>query len=265
MILLLGGTGDSARLALELAEAGYKVLVSTATEISLDMETHPNLCRRSGKLDEEGMARLVRDEGVRAIVDATHPYATLARRTARRVAERLNVPYFTLTRPTGIPEGEGIRLADSHEEAAKIACSKGRPVFLTTGVKNLEPYVRESQRTGVKLIVRVLAEETSLAACRAAGIDEEFIIAKRGPFSVEENRSAMKRYGIGVIVTKDSGSSGGTPEKLEAARLEGCLVVVIRRPDQPNHNVFDKSSDLVHAVLTKIPRNSSHKGSSLLT
>jgi len=260
MILLLGGTRDSARLALELAEAGYKVLVSTATGISLEMEAHPNLYRRSGKLDEEGMARVVRDEGIRAIVDATHPYATLVRKTARRVAERMNVPYLTLTRPAGIPEGEGIRLADSHEEAASIACSSGRPVFLTTGVKNLEPYVRESRRTGVKLVVRVLAEDTSLSACRAAGIDEELIIAKRGPFSVEENRSAMKKYKIGVIVTKDSGSSGGTPEKLEAARLKGCLVVVIRRPDQPADNVFDQSSDLVHAVLTTIPRNSAHEG-----
>ena len=248
MILLLGGTSDSARLALDLAEGDYKVLLSTATDIPLDMASHPNIRRRSGKLDEEGMTLLIDKGGIHAIVDATHPYATLARRTARRVAERLNIPYFTLIRPIVVHDGDGIRLAHDHEHAASIASSTGRPVFLTTGVNNLEPYVRESRRTGVKLVVRVLPETTSLAACRASGIDEESIITGKGPFSTEENRSVINRYEIGVLVTKDSGPSGGTPEKLEAARLEGCLAIVVMRPYQPPDNAFETPSDLIHAM-----------------
>ncbi|HYA13554.1 MAG TPA: precorrin-6A reductase, partial [Syntrophales bacterium] len=253
MILLLGGTGDTAPLALGLAEAGYKVLVSTATDIPLDVGAHANIQRRTGRLDEEGMTRLVRDRGIKAIVDSTHPYATIARKTARRVTDRTDVPYFTLIRPTVITEGQGIVLAGSHEEAAGLACATGRPVFLTTGVKNLEPYAKEARRTGIKLIVRVLPERASFEACRNAGIDEEFIITKRGPFSVEDNRSVMKRYGIGVIVTKDSGPSGGTPEKLEAACIEGCLVVVVKRPDRPVHDAFEKHADLLAAVIARIP------------
>jgi precorrin-6x reductase len=31
-------------------------------------------------------------------------------------------------------------------------------------------------------------------------------------------------------VTKDGGAAGGVPEKLEAARREGCEVVVVARP-----------------------------------
>ena len=248
MILLLGGTSDSARLALELAEEGYNVLLSTATDIPLNMAVHPNIRRRSGKLDEEGMTLLARERGIRAIVDATHPYATLVRRTARRVTECINIPYFTLIRPICVPEGEWIRMADGHEEAASIACSTGQPVFLTTGAKNLEPYVREARRTGVMLIVRVLPEETSLAACRTCGLDQESIITGKGPFSIEENRSVMKRHGIGVLVTKDSGPSGGTPEKLEAARLESCLAVVMKRPFQPSDKAFKRPSDLIHAI-----------------
>jgi len=254
MILLLGGTGDTAPIARELAERGYKVLVSMATEISLELGTHPNISRRVGKLDEEGLARIIREGGIRAIVDSTHPYARLVRTTARRVSRRLEIPYFALSRRTGIPSGGIITLAASHEEAARIACSTGRTVFLTTGVKNLKPYVKEARRTGSKLIVRVLPAKSSLDACRALGIDEEFIIAKRGPFSVDENRSVMKRFGAGVLVTKDSGPAGGTPEKLEAARLEGCSVVVVKRPDEPTHDTFEKHSDLISAVMARVPR-----------
>lgn len=254
MILLLGGTGQTAPLTMGLAEAGYKVLVSTATDIPLDVGVHTNIQRRMGRLDEEGMAFLIRDKGIMAIVDSTHPYATVARKTARQVADRLQIPYFTFIRPTGIITGEEIMLADSHEEAARIACSGGRPILLTTGVKNLKPYAKEAQRAGIKLIVRVLPERASIEACRTAGINDEFIIAKRGPFSVGDNRLVMKRYGIGVLVTKDSGPSGGTPEKLEAARLEGSLVVIIRRPHQQARGAFEKHEDLIAAVMAMFPK-----------
>jgi precorrin-6A/cobalt-precorrin-6A reductase len=254
MILLLGGTSDTAPIARELAERGCKVLVSMVTEISLELGTHPNISRRAGKLDEEGMARLIGEDGIGAIVDATHPYATLVRKTARRVSRRLNIPYFAFIRPSGIPNGEDIILAASHEEAARIACTKSHTVFLTTGVTNLKPYVKEAQRTGSKLVVRVLPVKLSLDACRALGIDDEFIIAKRGPFSVDENRSVMKRFGAGVLVTKDSGPAGGTPEKLEAARLEGCSVVVVKRPHEPAQDAFEKHSDLISAVLARVTR-----------
>ena len=38
--------------------------------------------------------------------------------------------------------------------------------------------------------------------------------------------------GAKALVTKDSGAAGGLPEKLEAARLEGVSVILIRRPEE---------------------------------
>lgn len=46
MILLLGGTADTAILATMLAEAGYDVLVSTATGIPLATGDHPRIRRQ---------------------------------------------------------------------------------------------------------------------------------------------------------------------------------------------------------------------------
>lgn len=230
------------------------MLVSTATDIPLDVGKHPRIHRRTGPLDGDSMAALVREKRVGAIVDATHPYATAAHATARQAADRMGVPCLRWVRAGGISEGEGITVADGHEEAARKAFSFGRPVLLTTGSRNLAPYVRESRRTGTPLAARVLPQPESLESCRAAGVAEGFIITGRGPFSVEENRAVIRKHGIGVLVTKDSGDAGGVADKLEAARAEGCQVVVVRRPAEPTEDTFDTPEGLFRAISDGLPR-----------
>ena len=90
MILLLGGTAETAGLALMIAEKGFKVLVSTATDIRLDIPGHPKITARKSRLDEDGMAALVQASGINALVDCTHPYAVQAHETAARIA----APFF---------------------------------------------------------------------------------------------------------------------------------------------------------------------------
>ena len=91
-----------------------------------------------------------------------------------------------------------------------------------------------------------------MAACRAAGISSANMIAARGPFSVEDNLSAIEKYHIGVIVIKDSGQSGGTPEKVKAAQIKGCRIVAVMRPAGSASDAFEDISLLVSAVKAKI-------------
>jgi precorrin-6A/cobalt-precorrin-6A reductase len=253
MILLLGGTKETGCIAQGLAEAGYEVLVSQASDIPLDIGSHPRIRRRRGELDEGRLAALIREREIKAIVDSTHPYARIIRASARRVAERASILYLTLIRPSGIANTDGILWAADHEESARIAFSLGAPVLLTIGSRNLSPYAEESRRTKIPVTVRVLPYADSLRACEAEGFPQERVIPGRGPFSVEENRTVLRKYRIGVLVTKDSGHAGGAPEKMEAARLEGCRVVAIRRPDYGFGGVFDNPEDLVNAVKSRIP------------
>jgi len=252
MILLLGGTAETAPLALEIARKAFHVLVSTATDIPLTLPPCPKIRTRHGRLDETGLAELVQTSGIRALVDCTHPYAELAHRTSRQVAALMSIPCFTLIRPSGIEEGDPVQYAASHEEAAILAFSYRFPVLLTTGTRNLAPYVREAARTHARLIVRVLPERDSLAACRAQGISDEDIIARRGPFSVEDNRSAIRNFSIGVLVAKDSGRAGGTPEKIAAARDEACRIIVVQRPELQSDRAFTSPEELVQALAAML-------------
>ncbi len=251
MILLLGGTSETAPLATALAEAGHRVLVSTATDVPLDVGDRPSIRRRSGPLGVAGMADLIRGRGIRAVVDATHPYAQEATRTAQEACRAAGVPYFNLMRPPTVTTGPHIHLAADHDGAARMAAAFGAPILLTTGTRNLEPYVVAARARGRRLLARVLPQPESLDACRSAGIAEEAVIAARGPFSVEANRETLRRHGIRVLVTKDSGVAGGVPAKIEAARAEGCEVVIVARPTAPPQNSYSSVAELLAAIQTR--------------
>ena len=254
MILLIGGTSETAPLASGLAKAGYEVLVSTATAAPLAIGDHPRIARRAGRLDEEEMVALGKEKGIRAIVDAAHPYAVSAHAAAHNAAQRLGIPCLVFRRTTADAKGENIRFAADHAEAAEMAFAEGRPVLVTTGSRNLAPYAEAARRTGVPLAVRVLDAPESFAACRASGIPEERIIAGRGPFSVEENLAAIRRFGIAVIVTKESGPAGGIDAKLAAAHQANCLLIVLRRPQTPTSNpAFDHPAALICTLQDLVP------------
>jgi len=254
MILLLGGTSETAPIARGLARAGYQVLASKATNIVQKNDVEPNITQRIGMLDKASMMQLIREKNINAVVDCTHPYALKVRQTARAAAAQAAIPYFTIIRPEIVAENEEIIFAADHAEAAVIACASGRPVLLTTGSKNLAPYIRESRKQNVRLVVRVLPEAESISACTTAGIQPDCIITGRGPFSLEENRQVIKKYKIGVLVTKDSGKAGGVEEKLRAAHLEGCRVIVVRRVKQPTKNVFADTEKLLAAVMAEVEK-----------
>jgi precorrin-6A/cobalt-precorrin-6A reductase len=263
MILLIGGTSETAPLASGLAEAGYAVLVSMATAAPLTIGDHPRISRRVGRLDEEGMVALGNEKGIGAIVDAAHPYAEAAHAAAHNAAKRLGIPCLVFRRPEALTPESGrrsdatespVRFAADHTEAAEMAFAFGRPVLLTTGSRNLAPYAEAARRTGIPFAVRVLDIPESLAACRAAGIPEDRIIAGRGPFSVTENLAAIHRFGIGVIVTKESGRAGGIEAKLAAADQANCRLVVLRRPAMPASGpAFDHPLHLISSLADLVP------------
>ncbi|MBI5686130.1 MAG: precorrin-6A reductase [Verrucomicrobia bacterium] len=257
MILLLGGTSETAPLAEAIADAGCEVLVSTATDVPLAVGNRPRISHRSGRLTEVEMTELIRERAVRAIVDATHPYASNVRATAERVAAETGILYLTFIRPGGVGEEDGVRFAADHSEAARLACEAGKPILLTVGSKNVGVYAAEAVCCNIPLFARVLPHPDSLQLCRSAGLSDDHIITGRGPFTADENSRLIRQFGIGVVITKDSGEAGGVPAKLEAARAERCLLIVVGRPPQQSAHAFNDMQALVDELRQRLAPSSS--------
>ena len=200
-------------------------------------------------MDEHDLGELVDRRGICAIVDATHPYAVEIRAAAIRVADDKGIPYLCFLRPAAIdPSMSGVEIVPDHRAAALAAFGRGRPVLLTTGTRNLGPYVEQARATQLPLVVRVLDHPESLDACLRAGIPRERVLLGRGPFFIEDNRRHLRSFGIGVLVMKDSGVAGGVTEKLQAAQAENCQVVVVARPAIGDHKVVTDVDTLIAAL-----------------
>lgn len=245
-ILLVGGTSETRPVAEVLLAAGHEVLVSQATEVELDLPGDPRLALRRGRLDRDGFRQLAGEGAISHVVDASHPFAVDLHRELGRACAEMGIPRIRYERPA-IPPPSGVEIVSDHFGAAQAATAHRLPILLTTGSRHLAPYAEAARRAGLPLFARVLPGEESIRACREVELPFSRIEFDRGPFSVEQTRALLRRWGIGVIVAKDGGAASGLMERLEAARREGVAAVLVRRPDPESG-----STDTFAGILERI-------------
>lgn len=227
-VALFGGTSEGRRLALYLAESGVAVHVFVATGYGEEMiEPAENLTVAARRLDAGEMAAELRTLGGEVVIDATHPYAHEVTANIRAACAETGIEYMRLKRARSA-EGDVRVVADAAEAAAVLDTLPGK-VLLTVGSKELAKF------TGVRafeerLFARVLPSPEVVAGCAELGFRGRSLICMQGPFTREMNTAMLRMLDCRVLVTKDSGREGGTPEKLAAAADCGATVILISRP-----------------------------------
>ena len=78
----------------------------------------------------------------------------------------------------------------------------------------------------------------------------------QGPFSEEMNRALLQQTKASWLVTKDTGITGGFPEKVRAARSLGVRLVIIRRPEESGLDYESVLQALESVLKKKIEGNS---------
>ncbi len=220
-VLLLGGTGEARGLAEALAAEGVDVLSSLAGRTA-DPVLPPGEVRIGGFGGTEGLADWLRANPVRALVDATHPFAREMTEHAARAAARTGTPHLRLQRPGWREQpGDDWRRVGSLEEAAGAVAGFAH-VFVTTGRTGLGAFAGLTQ----EVLVRAVDPPEPPLPPRTT------VVLERGPFSVDDELALMREHAVDVVVTKDSGGHL-TEAKLTAARQLGIPVVMVHRPPLP--------------------------------
>lgn len=249
MILILAGTKDGRDIISLLAELGYPIMASVFSEYGRDLIQHTNVVIHAGPLDAKGLENLIQDNNIGLLVDASHPYAVNVSQNSMLACEQTGIPYIRYERPrVPMPTYPGLHIVTDYKEAAEIAASLGKVVFLTTGSRHLKIFKEAICLQDHRLIARVLPEPSVLLECQGHGFSPKDIVAIQGPFSHELNMALFQEYKTEVVVTKNSGQVGGSDTKITAAIALGLPLVVIDRPTIEYSNIVYTIADVIQFV-----------------
>lgn len=234
MILVLGGTTEGKILACVLRERGYPVWMSVAYGFA--REFVPEFVPvRSGPFSLESLQDFLREKGVRAIVDATHPFAQNIKELAWKASQELGIPYLAYERPT-VSFPPSVIPVESVDEVLK-RLSPYRRIFFTIGTKLLASFV-QLKAEGKTIRVRVLPVSSSLRRCEELGLTPREVVAVLGPVSAKLNRVLFQEFEAEVVVSKDSGREGGLLEKIEATSSLKIPLLLLARSLKWGRGVF---------------------------
>lgn len=243
-ILIFGGTTEGRLLAEYCHQQEIEAYVSVVSGYGADLLPESEYLHvLSGRMAGEAMEGFMKRASIRAVFDATHPYAAEATRNIKEACGRARVSYLRVTRESAAAENPGgdsgkgpaaafasqVVYVHSVEEAVGYLKDREGDILVATGSKELAAYTALPGYEE-RLYVRVLPSCAAISACEDIGIRGKRIIAMQGPFSEEMNRAMMRQLGVRYLVTKEAGTAGGFLEKLSAAEALSVTAVVIGRP-----------------------------------
>ncbi len=193
-----------------------------------------------------GLANYLVEERIDALIDATHPYASIISANAVAAARQAAVPYVALRRPpwTAVAGDRWIEVSDT--AAAVIALGDApRGVFVALGRNELAPFAGAPPQHHY-LIRSVDPVDPALP------LPHVTYITARGPFSEADDRALLTAHGIDVVISKNSGGSAAYG-KIAAARELGLSVIMVRRsaaPEAPAVETIDAAVEWLDHTLT---------------
>ncbi|MCH7321939.1 precorrin-6A reductase [Solibacillus sp. MA9] len=231
MILFLAGTSDARQLAVELKQAGHELIATVVTDSAATSLQQKQISYRVGRLSQQEMSTMIEQENIQIIIDASHPYAEEASKTAMATAKQHGLPYIRYERPTQDFADPLITKVETYEEAAAMATTHEGTIMLTTGSKTLATFTEKLlDKEKIRVVCRMLPNKENMEKCDNLGVKQRDIIAIQGPFSKELNTALYKQYETTLVITKESGKVGSVDEKMEAAIELGIPVILIKRP-----------------------------------
>ena len=206
MILVFGGTTEGRKAVEVLEEAGKLFYYSTKTG-EQDITLHHGK-RIDGALQLEQMQTFCQGHDIRLIVDAAHPFASQLHQTIGQ----LDIPVIRYERIYP-PRDTSITWIDDYSQVP----TNIRSLLATTGVQSISR-LKWLEDKGIKVIYRILNRESSIRLAHQQGATDDQLCFYPQMAKAE------------AMLMKESGLSGGFPEKVQAAKQKGMRIIAVKCP-----------------------------------
>ena len=231
MILILGGTTEGRVAAQTLEEAGKPFYYSTKGD-EQEVTLH-NGIRLQGAMDTITLERCCLHHGIRLLIDAAHPFAQQLHETVAQVARRTDIPVIRFERIYPERDQEHITWCEDYDDAIRRIKDENIFTLLAlTGVQSigsLKP-LWQGDKACCCCHFRILDRESSRQLAREQGFSEQHLYYYHAG---EDERLLMQQLHPEAILIKESGTSGGFVQKVEAARELGIRIFALCRPETP--------------------------------
>ncbi len=233
-LLLMGGTGD----ALKIARCLERDDVYSLAGLGKIPDDLPCRVRVGGFGGSDGLARYIQEEGIRLIVDATHPYAAQISANAAMAGRATGVSCWALRRSPWRPQaGDDWRFVSGWDSLIGELAGFVRPLFALG-------------RAPLSHLDDIPAYQYWTIRCLEAhpGNERARVIGARGPFTLEGERALFEQCAFDIVVSKNSGGAA-TEAKLDVARERRLPVIMLQRPPLPEVDRAFETTDALLAAL----------------
>lgn len=256
-VMVMAGTKDAVNIIKKLSAGNFNILATTTTSYGADLAKAAGADEVISKgLTLEELVDVIKTNEIAVLVDATHPFAAIATHNAIKSSKITGIKYLRFERPDeDFGENENIHEVTSFEEAASkashLAGDMQGNILHLAGVSTLK-HVTEKVDSD-RIFARVLPSIDSIKKCLDLGLKQQNIIAMQGVFSKKFNMALFEEYNISLIITKESGETGGTRNKIEAALKQGVPVILVTRPkinEINDEDVFNDINELYTCLMS---------------
>ncbi len=226
MILVFGGTTEGRMAAKVLDESGAAYWYSTRGELQDIQLAHGT--RLTGGMEVPAMEAFCHEHDIRLLVDAAHPFAEALHHNVVELAKRIAVPVIRYDRIYPPHDSDLVWCKDYDDAIQQLGKHGIIRLLALTGVNTitkLKPYWQ-----GHECWFRILNREVSQQSAQKAG----FLIDHLVYYEQDDTATLLEQLKPQAIITKESGTSGGFTEKIEAARQAGVKAFVVMRPEYPS-------------------------------
>ncbi len=241
MILVIGGTTEGRIAAQTLDAAGSPFYYSTKGDLQeVELYNGERLC---GAMDVAVMENFCKENGIKLIVDAAHPFAQGVHTTISEASKMLGTSVVRYERDFGAANPEIIWCRDYREAQEKLEADGITSLLALTGVNTISKLKGYWGKEGNDCLFRVLDREESREIAAKAGfpshkllfLRDELLSGKEEGIDVlQAEKEFIGNIAPQAIITKESGASGYFNEKVEAALACGVKVYAVRRPALPD-------------------------------
>ena len=232
MILVFGGTTEGKKVAdiLDFIEEPY--YYSTKSKVKTPLKGK----LISGVMETAEMISFCRQNRVRLLIDAAHPFAAQLHQNIYQAALQLEVPVLRYERKYEELQKLGnATFFESYEQLSEaLLKSDFQRILSLTGVQTI-PVLEKVWKTRI-CFFRILDSELSRQKAQEFGIPNEWVIPMNPTDDADELLQLTQKVGADILLSKESGVSGFMECKIEVANQLNILLWIVKRPVLPRFN-----------------------------